>query len=42
LIRGGVQDLKTLAQQDGENIRGLVRIAELHRERLSHLEGDAQ
>ena len=34
-----VQDLKTAAQQDGENIRGLVRIAEIHERRLSHLEG---
>jgi hypothetical protein len=34
-----VQDLKTASQQDGENIRGLVRIAEIHERRLSHLEG---
>jgi prefoldin subunit 5 len=32
-----VQDLKTIAQQDGEHIRGLVRVAEIHHERLSHL-----
>ena len=29
-------------QQDGEHIRPLVRIAEIHHERLSHLEGDQQ
>jgi hypothetical protein len=34
-----VQDLKTAAQQDGEDIRGLARIAEIHERRLSHLEG---
>ena len=33
-----IQDLKTTAQQDGENIRALARIAELHHERLSRLE----
>ena len=33
-----IQDLKTAAQQDGENIRALARIAELHHERLSRLE----
>ena len=38
------EDIKTLlatAKQDGENIRGLVRIAEFHHERLVHLEGGA-
>jgi hypothetical protein len=39
LLTRDVQDLKTAAQQDGENIRGLVRIAEIHERRLSHLEG---
>jgi hypothetical protein len=34
-----IQDLKTAAQQDGEKIRGLARIAEIHEHRLSHLEG---
>ena len=29
-------------QQDGEHIRALVRIAEIHEHRLSHLEGDPQ
>ncbi len=31
--------LITAARQDGENIRALVRIAEIHERRLSHLEG---
>ncbi|MBZ5605945.1 MAG: hypothetical protein LAO79_26905 [Acidobacteriia bacterium] len=28
-----------LVTQDGENIRALVRIAEIHERRLTHLEG---
>jgi hypothetical protein len=36
-----VRDLKTAAQHDGENIRALARIAEIHHERLTHLEGHA-
>ena len=28
--------------QDGEHIRALVRIAEIHHERLTHLEGDQE
>ena len=39
LLTRDVQDLKTASQQDGENIRGLVRIAEIHERRHSHLEG---
>ena len=31
-----------LQEQDGEHIRALVRIAEIHHERLSHLEGEQQ
>ena len=34
-----IQDLKAAIQMDAENIRALARIAELHHERLSHLEG---
>ena len=34
-----VQGLQTLAKQDGENIRALVRIAEIHERRLTGLEG---
>ena len=30
LLHRDVQDLKTVVQQDGENIRGLARIAEIH------------
>jgi hypothetical protein len=33
-----IQDLKTIAQQDGEYIRALARIAEIHDRRLSPLE----
>lgn len=39
LLHRDVQDLKIAAQQDGENIRALVRIAEIHERRLTHLEG---
>jgi hypothetical protein len=35
-----IQDLKELARQDGENIRALARIAEIHERRRSTLEGD--
>lgn len=31
--------ITTAIAQDAENIRGLVRIAELHHERISRLEG---
>jgi hypothetical protein len=40
LLHRDVQDLKIAAQQDGENIRALARIAEIHERRLTHLEGD--
>ena len=39
LRRREVQDLKSAAQQDGENIRALARIAELQERRITHLEG---
>jgi len=39
LVSRDIQDLKIAAQQDGENIRGLARIAEIHERRLTHLEG---
>jgi hypothetical protein len=39
LLTRDVQDLKLTAQQDGENIRALARIAEIHERRLTHLEG---
>ena len=38
LLTRDVQDLKVAAQQDGENIRALARIAEIHDRRLTHLE----
>ncbi len=34
--------IMTQTQQDAENIRGLVRIAEIHERRLSHIEGQDQ
>ena len=39
LLHRDVQDLKAIAQQDGENIRALARIAEIHERRLTELEG---
>lgn len=39
LLHRDVQDLKIAAQHDGENIRALARIAEIHERRLTHLEG---
>ena len=35
-----IEMLITTAQQDGENIRALARIAEIHERRLTHLEGE--
>ena len=37
LLTHDVQDLKAAAQQDGENFRGLARIAEIHERRISRL-----
>ncbi|HEX3748675.1 MAG TPA: hypothetical protein VHW09_32330 [Bryobacteraceae bacterium] len=37
--RSSIQDLKTVAQQDGENIRTLARIAQIHERRLTEREG---
>jgi hypothetical protein len=34
-----MQDLKATAERDGENIRALARIAEIHERRLTQLEG---
>jgi hypothetical protein len=33
-LRNNIQELKELAQQDGDNIRGLTRIAEIHERRF--------
>lgn len=38
LLAHRVEQLTTASEQDGENIRALVRIAEIHERRLSHLE----
>jgi len=38
LLTHDVQDLKIAAQQDGENIRALARIAETHHQRITRLE----
>jgi len=40
LVSRDIQDLKIAAQRDGENIRALTRIAEIHERRLTHLEGE--
>jgi hypothetical protein len=40
LAQRDIQDLKELACQDGENIRALARIAEIHGCRTSRLEGE--
>ena len=39
LVSRDIQDLKIAAQQDGENIRALARIAEIHERGLTELEG---
>ncbi len=39
LVTADLQTLKALAQQDGENIRALARIAEIHERRLTEIEG---
>jgi hypothetical protein len=36
-----IVELRKLVEVDAENIRALVRIAEIHERRLTHLEGDA-
>jgi len=38
LLSRDIQDLKTAAQQDAENIAALARIAAIHHERLSRRE----
>ena len=39
VLRRDVQDLRLVTQQDGENIRALARIAEIHEPRLTGIEG---
>lgn len=36
-----IEKLMKRSEQDGEHIHGLVRIAEVHEQRLSNFEGDA-
>ena len=38
LVSRNIQALRDMARQDGENIRALARIAELHERRLTDLE----
>ena len=38
-MRKGIGELHKLVEQDAENIRGLVRVAEIHEHRLSRVEG---
>jgi hypothetical protein len=40
-MTGQFSTLNALAKQDGENIRALARIAEIHERRLTHLEGES-
>jgi hypothetical protein len=40
LMGRDIEGLKIAAQQDGENIRALARIAEIHERRIGHLEGE--
>jgi archaellum component FlaC len=42
LLTRDVEALRIIAAQDGENIRALARIAELHHQRLERLEGGRQ
>jgi hypothetical protein len=35
----GLQELKQISRENGEHIRALVRIAEIHERRLTDLEG---
>ena len=39
ILTHDVETLRTIARQDGENIRALARIAEIHERRLSQIEG---
>jgi hypothetical protein len=39
LLTADVHQLRDTARQDGDNIRALARIAEIHERRLSALEG---
>jgi peptidoglycan hydrolase CwlO-like protein len=38
-LSGNVKELGKYIQQDAENIRRLAHIAEIHQQRITHLEG---
>src|SRR5271154_3570237 len=40
--RKKIEDLLKIAERDGENIRALARIAEIHERRLTSLEGGSE
>ena len=42
MLNQSIEELRKTAAQDGENIRALALIAEIHEHRISHLEGDEQ
>ena len=42
LLARDTENLLTTSRQDGENIRALARIAEIHERRLTHLEDHGQ
>ena len=39
-LRAAIADLHSAQEKDAEHIHALVRIAEIHERRLSHLEGE--
>ena len=39
LVSGDIESLRATAERDGENIRALARIAEIHERRLTSPEG---
>ena len=41
-LSGRIDQLTAAAERDGENIRALARIAEIHERRLTDLEGGEQ
>lgn len=40
-LRADIADLVITSRQDGENIRALVSLAEIHERRLTAIEGDS-
>jgi hypothetical protein len=39
LLLGETSDLRVVAEKDGDNIRALARVADIHERRLTDLEG---